>query len=211
MSSKIGRSESGAAVIGLERVVHVIGGPAVTRRAVDHGEVERLVVGTKFDEEAEQLIDHAVGVRLGPVALVNHDNGAQAEFERFAEHEACLGHGAFEGVDDEHAAVGHAEHAFDFAAKVGVARRVDDVDAVVASFLIVVIHRAVFGKDRDAPLTLERVGVHDQAVLAALELVELGVPELAGLAKELVNQGGFPVVDVGDDGDVSEVVHSLDC
>jgi hypothetical protein len=31
--------------------------------------------------------------------------------------------------------------------------------------------------------------------------------ERAGLAQQLVDQGGFPVVDVGDDGDVPDSAH----
>ena len=64
----------------------------------------------------------------------------------------------------------------------------------------------VLGQDGDAALALERVGVHDQAVLAALELVQLAGAELAGLAQHLIDQRRLAVVDVGDDGNVSQIV-----
>ena len=44
------------------------------------------------------------------------------------QHEAGLGHGALKGIDQQQCAVGHTQHALDLAAKVGVARGVDDVD-----------------------------------------------------------------------------------
>ena len=64
------------AVIRFHRGVHVVGRPAVAGRAVDDVEVERVVIGAEFDEKSQQLIDDAVGVRLGAVALVDHDHRA---------------------------------------------------------------------------------------------------------------------------------------
>ena len=65
------------------------------------------------------------------------------------------------------AAVGHLEDALDLAAEVGVAGRVDDVDLDVAE-----LEGDVLGQDGDAALAFQVVGVEDQAVLAADELVE---------------------------------------
>jgi hypothetical protein len=42
-------------------------------------------------------------------------------------------------------------------------------------------------------------------VLAAGELVEFARAEHTALAEELIDKGGLPVVDVGDDGDVSKL------
>ena len=49
-------------------------------------------------------------------------------------------------------------------------------------------------------------GVHDEAVLAADELVEFLRPEQPGLPEHLVDERGLAVVNVGDDGDVPDVV-----
>lgn len=65
------------------------------------------------------------------------------------QHEAGLGHGALKGVDQQQGAVGHTQHALDLAAKVGVARSVDDVDLNV-----LVLDRDVLGENRDAALAL---------------------------------------------------------
>ena len=90
--------------------------------------------------------------------------------------------------------VDHRQHALDFAAEVGVARRVDDVDAVVAP-----ADRGVLRQDRDAALALQRVRVHD-AVGHDLARIER-----AGLLQELVDERGLAMIDVGDDGDVAEL------
>ena len=102
------------------------------------------------------------------------------------------GSGPFGGVDQQHDAVHHRQHALDLAAEVGVARRVDDVDQDVA-----VVDGGVLGQDGDAALALELVAVHGP----------LGHPlvgaEDAGLPEHGVDQRGLAVVDVGDDGDVA--------
>ena len=64
----------------------------------------------------------------------------------------------------------------------------------------------VLGQDGDAALALQVVGVEDEAVLAADELVQLLGAEQAGLAEHLIDQRRLAVVDVGDDGDVADVV-----
>src|SRR6185436_1766513 len=87
----------------------------------------------------------------------------------------------------------------------GVPGGVDDVDAIVGAVRGVVVDGTVFGEDRDATLAFERVGIHDQVVLAAGELFELSGAEHARLHEHLVHQGGFAVVDVGDDGDVADM------
>ena len=61
----------------------------------------------------------------------------------------------------------------------------------------------VLGEDGDAPLALERVGVHH----ALFDL--LVVAERPGLAEHLVHQGGLAVVDVRDDGDVTNQCYFL--
>ena len=67
---------------------------------------------------------------------------------------------------------------------------------------------AIFGGDGDAAFALKVAGVHDEAVLAALELVEVLVAEHAGLVEQPVGEGGFAMVNVGDDGDVTDL-HEL--
>ena len=60
--------------------------------------------------------------------------------------------------------------------------------------------RGVLGEDGDAALALEVVGIHD-----ALDDGFVGAKN-AALAEHGVDQGGFAVVDVGDDGDVANIL-----
>ena len=117
-----------------------------------------------------------------------------AERERLAEHEARLRHRPVEGVHDQEHAVDHPQDALDLAAEVGVARRVDDVDAGVLPD-----DGRRLGEDGDAPLALQVVAVH-----RALGDLLVGA-EGAGLLQQVVHERGLAVVDVGDDGDVTNL------
>ncbi len=171
---------------------------AVARRRVHDRRVELRLVRLELDEQVEHFVVHAQRIRAGPVDLVDDDDRRAAERERLAQHEARLRHRAVEGVDDEQHAVDHAQNALDLAAEIGVARRVDDVDlgAVPAD-------GRVLGQNRDAPLALERVGVHHAL------LHDLILTKRARLAEHLVDERGLAVVDVRDDGDVADF-HSLE-
>ena len=82
---------------------------------------------------------------------------ARPELERFLEHEAGLRHGAVFGIDEQKHTVHHLEDALDFAAEIGVAGSVDDIDRDA-----LIGHRRAFGEDRDAALALDRIGIEDR-------------------------------------------------
>ena len=174
-------------------------GVAVDRAGVDDGEVELGVVGAELEHELEDLVDDLVRTGARTVDLVDDDHRLEAVLERVLEHEAGLRHRALEGVDDEQAAVGHLQDALDLAAEVGVARRVDDVDLGV-----VVADGDVLREDGDAALALLVVGVEN--TLRDLLVVS---EDVRGL-QEPVHERGLAVVDVGDDGDVADVVLTHD-
>ena len=81
-----------------------------------------------------------------------------------------------------------------------MARGVHDVDLGV-----LVLDGGVLGQDGDAALPLQVAGVHD----ALHSLLVLAVH--AALLEHLVHQGGLAVVDVGDNGYVSQmfVLHKM--
>ena len=82
-----------------------------------------------------------------------------------------------------------------------MAGRIDQVDLHVAD-----ADAAVLRQDRDAALALLIVRIHDEAVLAADELIQLLGSELSRLPEHLIDESGFSVDNVGDDGDVSDIV-----
>ena len=171
-----------------------VGHPALLGRAVDDREVELLLAGVKIGEEIEDLVHHLVVALVRAVDLVDADDGTQPDLEGLLQHELGLRHGAFGGVHQQHGTVHHVEDALHLAAEVGVARRVDDVDAGVFPG-----EGGDLGQDGDAALALEIVGVH--GAFGNL----LVVAERAGLRQEPVDQGGLAVVDVGNDGDVAQI------
>jgi hypothetical protein len=122
---------------------------------------------------------------------------AKAQRQRFGGHEFRLRHRAFGGVHQEHNPVHHRQDALNLATKVGVAGGVNDVDVV-----FVPLEGSVLGPDGDPLLFLEIHRVHDPLFQLLVGL------ESAGLPEQLVDQGGFAVVDVGDDGDVADVFHA---
>ena len=120
--------------------------------------------------------------------------GLQADLQGLGDHELGLRHRAFGRVHEHDRAVHHAQDALHLAAEIGVARGIDDVDAGVLPD-----DRGRLGQDGDAALLLEIVRIH-RALFHALVFAEA-----AGLGEELVDEGGLAVVDVGDDGDISQL------
>ena len=110
------------------RIVEVEGRFAFPARGVNDREIQLLLARLQLDEQVEGLVDDLLDPGVGAVDLVDDDDRPQAELQGLLEHEPGLRHGAFGGVDEEEDAVDHPEDAFDLAAEVGVARRVDDVD-----------------------------------------------------------------------------------
>ena len=102
------------------------------------------------------------------------------------------------GVHQNQRPIHHVEDAFDLAAEIGVAGGVDDVDPGVLPD-----QRGRLGEDGDAALAFEVVGIHgalDDALVVA---------KRARLLQQAVNQGGFAMVDVGNDGDIAQVHMSV--
>ena len=131
---------------------------------------------------------------VGAVHLVDHHDDLVAQLQCLAQHKTGLGHGALGGVHQQDDAVDHLEDPLHLAAKIGVARRVHDVDLHV-----LVVDGGVLGQNGDAALPLQIVGVHDPLHRGLVLAVD------AALLEHFVHQGGLAVVDVGDNGDVSQL------
>ena len=131
---------------------------------------------------------------VGAVDLVDHHNDPMAQLQGLGEHKAGLGHGALGSIHQQDDAVDHLQDTLHLAAEVGVARGIHHVDLGV-----LIADSGVLCKDGDAALTLQVAGVHD----AVHSLLILAVH--AALLQHLVHQCGLAVVDVGDDGYVSQM------
>ena len=172
----------------------IVCGVAFAGAGVDVGEVKGGVVSAEFDEEVEGLGENFVGAAVGPVDFVDYDEQCEAALECFLEDEASLGAGAFEGVDEQQGTVCHFEDSFDFTAEVRVSGGVDDIDADAVPH-----HGDVFGEDGDAAFAFEVVGIQQ----TGLHLLVFSKD--AALFDEAVDQRGFAVVDVSDDGDITDI------
>ncbi len=105
-------------------------------------------------------------------------------------------HGALKGIHQQYDAVGHVEHTFNLAAEIGVTRGIYDVD-----FVIFVFDRDIFCQDGDTTFALNVVIVHYKVACLVL------FAEKFALENHFVDKGGFAVVDVGNDCNVSEFKH----
>ena len=181
-------------------VVGVKAGKAIHGAGVDHvlhGELKLVVGSAQVGHKVQAVVVGLLGVGARTIDLVDDDHDLEAGVDSVTQHEAGLGHGALKGVDQQQGAVGHTQHALDLAAKVGVARGVDDVDLDV-----LVLDRDVLGENRNAALALLVVRVQD----AVLDLL-VGTEGVRG-TQELIDHRRLAVVDVGDDGDVSQIVYA---
>ena len=172
---------------------------AVAARRVEHREIELVVVRVERHEQVEHFVEHFLDARVVTIDLVDDDDRLQAERERLAGDELGLRHRAFRRIDQQDNAVDHRQDALDFAANIGVAGRVDDVDAdALALARGRPVDRGRLGENGDPALLFEVVGIH-----CAL-FDTLVVAEGAGLAEELVDQRRLAVIDVRNDRHVAE-------
>ena len=175
-------------------------GKAVDAAGVDdmlHGKLKLVVGSAQVGHKVQAVVVGLLGVGTRTVDLVDDDHDLKAGIDSVTQHEAGLGHGTLKSVDQQQGAVGHTQHALDLAAEVGVARGVDDVDLNV-----LVLDRDVLGENRNAALALLVVRVQD----AVLDLL-VGTEGVRG-TQELVDHRRLAVVDVGDDGDVPQIVYA---
>ena len=177
-------------------VLGALGGgrhPALLGGSVENGEIELLFAGVERGEQVEHRIGDFRRPGIGAIDLVDDDDGLQPHLERLGDHELGLRQRPFGGVDQDQGAVHHVKDALDLAAEIGMAGRIDDIDAGVLPD-----QRGGLGQDRDAALALKVVGIE-----RALEHA-LIVAKRARLLQKTVDQRGFAVVDVGNDGNIAQ-------
>ena len=181
------------------RAVFFQTGKAAQTRCVHNREIQLLIACAQTVKQFKGLVNHPASAGGRFVNFVDNHNGTQAERKGFFGNEAGLRHRAFLRVHQQHHAIHHAEHALHFATEIGVSRGIDDVDVVAFVF-----NGCVFGENGDAALFFKVVAVHH-----ALFYLLIGA-ECARLAQKLIDERGFAVVNVGDDGDVADVFHGDD-
>ncbi len=161
---------------------------------VDDGEIELVVGRVQRGEEIEDVVDDFGRARVVLVDLVDTDDRLQADLQRLADHEFGLRHWPFGRVDENDRAINHRQDAFDLAAEIGVAGRVDDVDARVLPQ-----DGGRLGENGDAAFAFEIVRIHDALGNA------LVVAERARALQQAVDESRLAVIDMRDDRDIAEL------
>ena len=161
------------------------------------GKVQLVVVCVKLKEKLEDLIEHLVRVGILAVDLVDDDDWLRAVLQCFFQNELCLRLRAVVCIHYEQHAVDHFHDALNFAAEVCVAGSIHDIDVVALP-----VKCGVLCANGDALFALEIHRVHD-ALLAGFCFV---CAEGTGLLEKAVNECGFAMVNVSDDGDVTDIV-----
>jgi hypothetical protein len=146
------------------------------------------------------LVDGALGLRRGKVDLVQHRNDGDAELRGGVAVRHGLRFHSLGCVHHEERALARGERARHFVREIHVAGRVDEVQVVLAPVARLVAQRRGLGLDGDAALALEIHRVEDLAF-------HLARRQASGALDDAVGERGFAVVDVGDDGEVADVVH----
>ena len=176
-------------------VVHRIFGDAVAAVCVDDWEIELVVVGFQFHEQFQYFVFDFRNAGFGLVDFIDNYDRLQILFQRLAQYVFRLRHRAFEGVDEQQYAVNHIQNTFYFAAEIGMARRVDDID------LDAFMHDGrVFGQDRNAPFPFDIAGVHD-----SFGNLFIGAENVA-LLKHCVDQCRFAMVNVGNNCNIANIL-----
>ena len=192
---------------GAQRRVRVAGR---WRHPLHHGLQHLLHVDAFFGRDAQHLVGvhaqevgHFPGHLIGPgrrqVDFVHHGNDFQVGFQRGVEMRDGLGLDALGGVHHQHRAFARGQRAADFVAEVHVSGGVDEVQHVGLAVLRGVFHTHRGGLDGHPPLPLQ---LH-----AVQHLLHRGIGwDGAGNLEQAVGQGGFAVVDMGNDAKVADVV-----
>ena len=174
--------------------LRVVRGIALLAAGEDVRQLAEHLVGAQIHKQVECLVEHLVRSSVATVDLVDHDDRLEAELHCLGKHEPRLRQGAFGGIDQHERPVGHPQHSLHLAAEIGVAGRVDEID-----FHTPVVQGDVLCQDRDSTLAFEIVGIEDAVAH------QLGRPKLAALTQKAIDQRRLAVVDVGDDGNISNI------
>ena len=168
--------------------------PSFAAGSEQNREIQLFIRRVQSGEQIENFVVdfHRAGIRT--VNLIDDDNGFQADFQSLPDDEFCLGKRAFRRVNQNNGAVHHVQNTFDFAAEIGVSRRVNNIETGTLPF-----DRRTFCQNCYPSFAFQIIGVHgafgDNLIVA----------ERAALTKHGIDQSSFAVVDVGNNGNVSSL------
>src|SRR5216684_2993015 len=130
-------------------VVRVVHRHAVAPNGVQNAKIEVRVSGSQFKKQVLRPLVDLLDARIAAINLVDNHDRFEVQLQCLLQDKARLRHGAFDGVDQQDAAIGHVEHALDLAAKVGMSGGVDNVN-----FDAAIDDGGILRQDSDAALAL---------------------------------------------------------
>ena len=160
-----------------------------------HGELKLLISCAEVHHQVKRIVNNSLWASAITVNLVDNHHDRKACVDSVAQDKASLWHRALSCVNQQKRTVSHLQNALYLAAEVSMARGINNVDLDA-----LVLNRDILCQNSNSALTLLIVGVQD----SLLNLLVLA--ECIGCLKHLVNHGGFTVVNVGDDSNISDVV-----
>ena len=160
-----------------------------------HGELKLFIGCAKVHHKIKRIVDNSLWTSAVTVNLVDNHHDRKACVDSVAQNKASLWHRALSCVNQQKRTVSHLQNTLYLAAEVSVARGINNVD-----FDALVLNRDVLCQNGNSALTLLIIGVQN----SLLNLLVLA--ECIGCLKHLVNHGGFTVVNMGDDSNISDVV-----
>ena len=186
------------------RVGIALGGRHVPHDHLQHGgDVDpvfcrdfRGVLGAQADDILDFLLDLRRPGR-GQIDLIDDREDLQVVVDGKIGVGQGLGFHALAGVHHQHRALAGGQAAGNFIVEIHMARGIDEIQHIVLPVQGMVIQPHGPGLDGDAALALELHGIED---------LVLHIPELHGIAhlQQTVCQGGLAVVDMGDDGKITD-------
>ena len=190
----------------LERRLGVAGG---RRQAVDDGLQHLLDVEAGLGRdgdgaggiEADHVLDlllHPLHLGGGQVDLVQHRHDLMAGVDRLVDVGQGLRLHALGGIHHQQRALAGGEAAAHLIGEVHMARRIHQVELVGLAVAGLVGQAHGLGLDGDAPLPLDIHGIEDL-------VAHLPVGDGAAGLDQPVGQGGFAMVDMGDDREVADM------
>ncbi len=155
--------------------------------------------------ETDHILDLGTGlfgVGRGQVHLVEDRQYFDSEFDRRVAVGDRLRLDPLRSIDHEQRALACRQRAADLVAEVHMARRVDQIEVVLLSVGSDVLERGGLRLDRDPALALE---IHRVQHLR----LHLAIGQTAAPLDQAIRKRRLAVVDVRDDGKITDVLHAL--
>jgi hypothetical protein len=161
------------------------------------GRNRHRVAGVQPDDILDLLLD-PVGLGGGQIDLVEDRHDLQPRIDRLIDIGQGLGLDALAGVDHQQGAFAGGQAAADFIAEIDMARCVHQIEDIVLAVGRLVVQPHGLGLDGDAALALD---IHRIEHL----VLHFAVGQPARKLDQAVGQGGFAMVDMGDDGEIPDL------